>query len=103
MSLLDKLFNWFSTQDIRQEYFDKHGEYPEDAEARRKAEEKMRSRRAQSWHREGPQLVGSACAECKAKIVFQNDATVCGICQQPLHHACTVRHVHNTAPNGPFR
>jgi hypothetical protein len=76
----------------------------EEIEAERKAEEKRLSREEQAWDREGPQLVGRVCAGCNKKVIFQDEAILCGQCNEAVHHDCVAQHVHGTGEQkGPYR
>jgi hypothetical protein len=101
--LVNFLLYWQEGDDWSRDYYRRHGRWPEEDEERRKREEKDRSRAEQAWDRRGPQVVGEPCAECEKKIVFQDEGTICGVCNRPVHHQCFSHHTDGDEPKGPYR
>jgi hypothetical protein len=106
-TLLRKLFlSIAESRELAQwheDYQNRHGETWDAAQERREREEKVRSRAAQEWHREGPQTVGQPCGECGSKVQFEGDAITCGQCNRPVHKRCMPKHLHGGGPTGPYR
>jgi hypothetical protein len=50
---------------------------------------------------EGPQIVGHACVQCRARIALYFDADWCRHCGHAVHNGCLASHL---APSdGPYR